>query len=102
MKPGQRMSLKSKVGGVEAHLETISNEAMEMTAEKMGSIQDYKVELNVAATRISEDYGLMIAEKEEMVECLAKCRELDQEYESIFVASQQLDQNVIILVVAHT
>lgn len=32
-----------------------------------------------------------------MIECLAKCRELDEEYEQIFLASQQLDQNAVLL-----
>ena len=36
----------------------------------------------------------MIRERDDMIECLAKCREMDEEYEQIFIASQQLDQNV--------
>jgi hypothetical protein len=40
------------------------------------------------------DYEKMIRERDDMIECLSKCRELDEEYEQIFIASQQLDQNV--------
>lgn len=42
-----------------------------------------------------KDYEKMIRERDDMIECLAKCRALDEEYEGIFLASQQLDQNVL-------
>ncbi|KAJ3306467.1 hypothetical protein HDV03_005077 [Kappamyces sp. JEL0829] len=74
----------------------LASQAKDDTRAKKQDIQDFKVSLLGLASDIAQDYEAMIREKDDMIECLAKCRELDEEYERIFVASQQLDQNPVL------